>query len=75
MIDVKVGVQKRYGYQILKLAHGAWFWSPPLQAIDYVPVGKHTSTDGRSLRINQNTLEGATRAALKVELTRDWGAS
>lgn len=67
-----LGVRKRYGYQILKLPHGTWFWDRLLQCVDYVPKGKQTSVDGRSLRDSQNTLEGAVKVVLKVELTRVW---
>lgn len=65
-----LGVRKRYGYQIAKFPHGTWFWSPPLQCIDFVPKGRQTSSDGRSLPVAKNDLNGAIRAVLRVELAR-----
>ena len=70
-----LGVRKRYGYQILKLHNGTWFWAPPLQTVDFVPKGRQNSEFGEVLRDKDNTLAGATKVVLQIELNRYKGGT
>lgn len=66
-----LGPRRRYGYQIIKLPHGTWFWDPMFEGVEFVPKGKMTSTDQRSFRYErQNTLAGALILAMKAERDR-----
>lgn len=57
----------RYGYQIIQLSTGAWYWTPLVALLDFVPRGKRTSTVTKALSMGQNNLPGVLKVIGNME--------